>query len=205
MKQPIVKSFLQFINENVEQPQLDSSQFLIELADRIQKTEKFGIVSVEGTYLQISKSDNIHDWADIRDAANDVIRVYADYEAKVMPLFKDQSETNYEEINVLAQHGILELSTFLKGFAISSSLNCWSKDLDGWSMDDGSDEMEEYPLDEFNLKEGDPIETIARELSEYIDDGFNQFYTAEDVIQDSVNDYCNQYSDDEEEDESDDD
>lgn len=199
MQQTIVKSFLQFVNENADPQPLDTSKFLIELADSIRAKEKFETVSVEGTYIQITRSHNIHDWEDIRDAAGYSIRVYADYEAKLMPLFKDQLDMSADEINSLSQHGMIDLSSFLRGFAISTTLNCWSKDLEGWTMDYGSDEMTESTLDDLNIPADASIQTIAEELTEFIDEEFNQFYTAGDVIQDSVNDYCNQYSDEDEE------
>jgi len=207
MQQPIVKTFLQFVNENVEQPQLDTSKFLIELADLMRASEKFGTVSVEGTYIEITRNENIydcedmniHDRKDIRDATGDSIRVYADYEAKLMPLFKEQLDMGIDEINALTQHGIIDLSTFLRGFAISATLECWSKDLEGWMMDDGIDEMEEESLADFDIPEESSIQTIAEKLVESVDDRFDQFYLAGDAIQDSVDDYCNQYSDEDEE------
>lgn len=201
MQQPIVKSFLQFINENEEQT-LDIQPFLVELADLIRAKEKFGTVSVEGSYIEITSSESIHDWADVEDSSGDHIRVYGDYTAKVMPIISDTIGMDPTELNPLLQHGLADITQFVKGFAISAELECWSKDLNGWSMTEGSDEMTEYDLEALNLTDGASVDNIAEELIDFIDEEFNQFYTAEDVIQDSVNDFLGENDDDDEDDDS---
>lgn len=201
MQQTIVKSFLQFVNEN-EEPQIDLQPFLTQLVQLIVDSEKFHNVVLEGNVIKIERNENIHDWADVEDSSGDHIRIYGDYTAKVMPIISDTIEMDPTELNPLLQHGLADITQFVKGFAISTELNCWSEDLEGWSMDDGSDEMEEHSLEDLNIPEGSSIDTIAEELTESIDDWFNQFYTAEDVIQDSVNDFLGENDYDDEDDDS---
>jgi hypothetical protein len=70
--------------------------------------------------------------AEVRDSSGDLIRIYADYTTKLMPIFTNEYEIGLAELNDLIEHGFADITNYVKGFAVSVEMNCWSKDAESW-------------------------------------------------------------------------